>query len=300
MRRIGVLTSYGENDPDGKARLAAFRLGLEKRGWVERRNVRFYWRFDIYGPQGQARAKDLLDLEPEAILAQGPTIAGALQRASRTVPIVFVNVADPIGAGLIASLARPGGNTTGLLTYEQGIAGKWMQMLKEIAPPLARAGLVLSPNNSFINYLEAAKGMAASLGIELVAAPVERDAANIERVIASFARAPNGGLVVATDATTVTNRKLIIGLAARHGLPAVYGDSIFVADGGLVSYATDFVEMFRQASYYVDRILRGDKPADLPVQAPVRYQTALNLKTAAALGITFPPSFHLNADEIIE
>ena len=248
----------------------------------------------------QVLAKELVALQPDVILAHSTPIAAALQRESRTIPIVFVNVSDPIGSGFVASLARPGGNLTGLLLYEASITGKWLAMLKEIAPRLARVALLSQPQGPAYDYfLRAAEAAAPSLAIELVPSPVE-NAADIERAIESFARVPNGGLLLPPDTTTIVHRDLIIALAARHRLPAVYAFRLFVAAGGLMSYGTDHVDMFRQAASYVDRILRGAKPADLPVQAPTKYETTLNLKTAKALGLTVPPGLLVAADEVIE
>ena len=234
------------------------------------------------------------------ILAHSTYVTEALQQETHTVPIVFVTVSDPIGSGFIASFARPGGNLTGMLFYEEGIAGKWLAMLKEIAPHLARAALIANPKTTPYDYfLRSAKAVASSLAIELVPSHVET-AADIERAIVTFARVPDGGLVLPPDSTTSLHRDLIIELAARHRLPAVYPARFFVAAGGLMSYATDQVDMFRRAASYVDRILRGDKPADLPVQAPTRYETAVNLKTVKALSLTVPPNLLLAADEVIE
>jgi putative tryptophan/tyrosine transport system substrate-binding protein len=301
MRRIGVLVSSAEDDLDMQARVAGFRQGLEKLGWSEDRNARIDARFaagkaDLF----QMLAKELAALHPDVIFAHSTPIVAALQRESRTIPIVFVSVSDPIGSGFVASLARPGGNFTGLLQYEEGISGKWLAMLKEIAPCLARAALLANPKTTAYDYfLRAAEAAAPSLAIELVPKPVET-AGDIERAIESVARAPNGGLLLPPDTTTVLHRDLIIALAARHRLPAVYPFRVFVAAGGLMSYGTEQVDMFRQAASYVDRILRGAKPADLPVQAPTKFETAVNLKTAKALGLTVPPGLLVAADEVIE
>jgi putative ABC transport system substrate-binding protein len=301
MRRIGVLIDLTEDNPEMKSRLAAFRQGLERRGWSEGDNVRI----DIRSAAGHADqhrplAKELVALQPDVILAHSTRVTEALRQESHLVPIVFVTVSDPIGSGFIASLARPGGNLTGALFYEEGIAGKWLAMLKEIAPRLARAALIANPKTTPYDYfLRSAKAVAPSLAIELVPSHVET-AADIEHAIVTFARVPDGGLVLPPDSTTSLHRDLIIELAARYRLPAVYPARFFVAAGGLLSYATDQVDMFRRAASYVDRILRGDKPADLPVQAPTRYETTVNLKTAKALGLTVPPGLLLAADEVIE
>jgi len=301
MRRIGVLSAFADDDPDMQAWLPAFRQGLERLGWSEGRNVRIDTRFARANvDQHQALAKELVALQPDVIVAQTTPVVTALQRESRALPIVFVYVSDPVGSGLVASLARPGGNLTGLLLYEASIVGKWLAMLREIAPRIARAALVADPKTPIYDYfLRAAEAIAPSLAIELVPSPVET-AADIERAIESFARAPNGGLFLPPNATIVLHRDLIIALAARHRLPAVYAFRFFVADGGLMSYAIDQVDMFRQTASYVDRILRGANPADLAVQAPTRYETAVNLKTAKALGLTVPPGVLVAADEVIE
>jgi putative ABC transport system substrate-binding protein len=300
VRRIGVLVPYAEDDPETKARLAAFRQALEKLGWSEGRNVRLDTRYVPAGAQALVAAKELVALRPDAIFAAGTAMAAALQRETGTIPIVFVYVSDPIGSGFVASLARPGGNLTGLLLYEEGITGKWLAMLKEMAPRLARAALVANPKTTPYDYfLRAAEAVAPSLEIELVPSPVE-NAADIEGTIESFARVPNGGLVLPPDITTTVHRDLIVALAARHRLPAVYSARFLVVAGGLMSYGTYFVDMSRQAAAYVDRILRGAKPAELPVQAPTRYETVLNLKTAKALGLTVPPGLLVAANEVIE
>ena len=303
VRRVGVLMPFPEADPQIQARLAAFRQGLERLGWSEGRNVRIDYRFaPVSGALDQAQklAKELIALQPDVILGDSTAMAAALQRESRAIPIVFVAVSDPIGSGFIASLARPGGNLTGTLNYEASITGKWLQMLKEIAPRLARVALVGNPKTtSFDYFLRAAEAAAQSLAIELVPSRVET-AADIERAIESFARVPNGGLLLLPDTTTAVHSDLIIALAARHRLPAVYTARFFVTAGGLMSYSTDRVDLVRQAAAYVDRILRGDKPADLPAQAPVKYQTILNLKTAKAFGLTVPPGLLVAADEVIE
>jgi putative tryptophan/tyrosine transport system substrate-binding protein len=301
MRRIGVLIGFAEDDPEAKARLAAFRQGLEKRGWSEGRNVRIDYRYAPAGAQAQALAKELVALQPDVIFAHSTPLTAALQRESRTIPIVFAVVADPLGSGFIASLPQPGGNITGVAQYEASVTGKWLAMLKEIAPSLVRAAFVANPKTAtyYDFYLRAGEALASSLGIELVLTLVE-NAADIERAIESFARVPNGGLVLIPDISTAVHRNLIIALAARHRLPAVYWDRSLVAAGGLMSYGNDLVDSVRQAASYVDRILRGDKPADLPVQAATKFETAVNLKTAKALGLTVPPGLLVAADELIE
>jgi putative tryptophan/tyrosine transport system substrate-binding protein len=301
-RRIGVLVGLAEDDPDTKARLAGFRQGLERLGWSEGRNVRIDTRFAPAGAKAQVLAKELVALRPDVILAQSTPIVAALQRETRTIPIVFVGIADPIGSGFVANLAQPGGNLTGLLLFEASITAKWLAMLRDIAPGLSRAALVINPKTAgyYEFYLRAAQAAASSLAIELVLAPIENAAADIERTIEAFARAPNGGLLLPPDTNTNVHRDLIIALAARHRLPAVYSDRLFVAAGGLMCYSTDRVDQFRTAASYVDRILRGAKPADLPVQVPTKYETVINLKTAKALGLTLPPGMLVAADEVIE
>jgi putative ABC transport system substrate-binding protein len=276
------------------------RKDLEKLGWSEGRNVRIETRFAPAGAQVQALAKELVALQLDVILAHSAQIVAALHRETKVIPIVFVNVSDPIGAGFIASLARPGGNLTGVLHYEVGIVGKWLAMLKELAPRISRAALVMNPKNPVYGYFVRAAGAAApSLAIEIVPTPVE-SAADIERSIETFAGAPNGSLILPPDVTTTTNRDLIVGLAARHRLPAIYSFRLFAAIGGLMSYGTDQIDMFAQTASYIDRILRGAKPADLPVQAPIKYETILNRKTANALGLTVPSGLLVAADEVIE
>jgi putative ABC transport system substrate-binding protein len=301
MRRIGVLVGQAENDTDAKARLTGFRQGLERLGWSEGRNVSVDYRFAAGRAEHvEVLAKELVALQPDIIIAQGTSVTAALQRESNKIPIVFVTVSDPIGSGFVASLPRPGGNITGLLMYEAGIVGKWMAMLKEIAPRLARAALVANPKVTTYDYfLRAAEAAAPSLAIEIVPSPIE-SAADIERVIDSVAQVPNSGLLLPPDTTTITHRDLIVALAVRHRLPAVYSLRVFVTAGGLMSYGTDPVEIFRLAATYADRILRGAKPAELPVQAPIKYETIVNLKTAKALGLDVPPSLIVRADEVIE
>jgi putative ABC transport system substrate-binding protein len=301
LPRIGVLIALAETDPEAKAWVAGFRQGLEKRRWLEDRNVQIDYRFALAGAQAQALAKELVSLRPDVIFAMPTPAVAALQRETLEIPIVFAALADPIGSGFIASLPRPGGNMTGVMQYEPSVVGKWLSMLKDIAPHLARVAFVINPKTApFYNYyLRTAQPVSQSLGIELVPTFVE-NATEIERAIESFARAPNGGLLVPPDITTFANRDLIIALAARHSLPAVYSFRLFVLADGLMSYGIDLVDTCRQAALYVDRILRGDKPADLPVQAATKFETALNLKTAKALGLKVPPALLVAADDVIE
>jgi putative tryptophan/tyrosine transport system substrate-binding protein len=300
VRHIGVLMGYAEDDPETKVRLAAFRQRLEKRGWSEGRNVQIETRFAARADKYESLAKELFATQPDVILAHTTQVAAALQREGRAIPIVFVNVSDPIGSGLVASLARPSGIFTGVLQYEAGVVGKWLAMLKEIAPRLEHVALVANPKTSPYDYfLRAAEAAAPSLAIKMVPNPVAT-AADIEHAINSFAGVPNGGLLLPADATIILHRDLIIALAARHKLPAVYPFHFMVTAGGLMSYGIDQAETFRLAASYVDRILRGDKPADLPVQAPTKFETTVNLRTAKALGLTVPPGLIVAADEVIE
>ena len=301
LRRIGVLIGYAEDDPETKARLAAFRQRLEKRGWSEGRNIHIETRFagsdsNKYGPL----AKELIATQPDVILAHTTQVGLALQRESRAIPMVFVNVSDPIGSGFVTSFARPGGNFTGVLQYEASVVGKWLGMLKEIAPRLERVAVVANPQTSPFDYFfRAADAIAPSLEIKLVPSRVAT-ATDIEHAVASVADASNGGLLLPPDGTTILHRDLLIALAARYKLPAVYAFNFFVTAGGLMSYGTDQDENFRLAASYVDRILRGDKPTDLPVQAPTKFETILNVRTAKALGINIPPGLLVAADEVIE
>ena len=301
-RRIGVLTALADDDPENQARLAGFRFGLEKRGWSERHNVRIDYRFAPAASPDQVQlfAKELVALRPDVIFAHTTPVVAALQRETRTIPIVFAGLADPIGSGFIASLPQPGGNITGVMLYEPSVTGKWLSMLKEIPPQLVRAAFMVNPTTAVYNYyLRAAEPLSRSLGIDLVLTRVA-NADEIERVIEVFASVPNGGLVLPPDITTTAHRDLIVALAARHHSPAVYTIRPFVTAGGLMSYGVDFADMFRLAASYVDRILRGDNPADLPVQAATKFETIVNLKTAKALGLTVPPGLLVAADEVIE
>ena len=301
VHRISVLVAHAKDDPQTKARLAAFRQGLERRGWREGRNIHIEYRFAA-GRTGRykALAKELVALKPDVIVAQTTPIVAALQEESRSIPIVFVNVSDPIGSGFITSLAQPGGNLTGVMLYEEGITGKWLALLKEIAPGITRAAIMADPQKTPFDYfLRSAMAVAPSLGIEILPSPIAT-VADIERTVASIAQVPNNGLVVLPDGTAIMNRDLVVALTARHRLPAVYAFRFFVAAGGLMSYGTDIIEQNRRAASYVDRILRGDRPSDLPVEAPTKYETTVNLKTAKALGLTVPPSLLVRADEVIE
>jgi len=301
MRRIGVLTNLVENDPEGQARAAAFLQGLQQLGWTDGRNVRIDIRRTL-GDTDRARrdAAELVALAPDVILTTGSAGVGSLLQATRTVPIVFVTVPDPVGAGYVDSLARPGGNATGFTSFEYGISAKWLELLKQIAPRLARVAILRDTTIAVgTGQYGAIQSVAPSFGVEL--SPVNvRDAGEIERAVAAFASAANSGLIVTPSAPALIHRNLIITLAAQHKLPAVYFLRAFVTAGGLISYGLDVVDQFRRAAVYVDRILKGAKPADLPVQAPTKYELVINLKTAKALGLDVPPTLLARADEVIE
>jgi putative tryptophan/tyrosine transport system substrate-binding protein len=300
MRRVGVLMGTPAEDAESEAELTALRDSLAKLGWVEDKTIHIDYRFPANPDQYPSLAKELIALRPEVIFAQSTPVAAALQRETRAIAIVFVNVSNPIGSGFVSSLARPGGNLTGVIAYEPGIAGKWLAMLKEIAPRLRRAALVANPKTTAYNYfLRNAKAAAASLDIEVVSSPIN-DIADFEPAIKSFARVADGALLTVPDGTLVTHRDVIIALAARYRLPAVYPWRYVVAEGGLMSYGVDVVDAFQQGASYVSRILRGENPADLPVQVPTKYETVLNLRTAKALGLSVPSSLLVRADEVIE
>src|SRR5215467_1525391 len=303
MRRIGVMIALPEGDTELKKWIGAFLRGLEKLGWVEGRNVRIDYRFAPAGIGAPEFARELIGLKPDVVVAFSGPATNAFRRATHLVPIVFIGIADAIEQGFVGSLAHPDGNLTGLTMYEPSVSGKYLSMLKEIEPQLTHATFVVNPATApyYEVYLRGAKTAAPSLGIELALTPIENNAADIERAIAAFAgTAPKGGMIVVGDSTINAHRDLIISLAARHRLPAVYWNTFFVAAGGLMSYAVDWVNEFGQAAYYVDRILRGAKPADLPVQAATKFVTALNIKTAKALGLTVPAGLLVAADEVIE
>jgi putative ABC transport system substrate-binding protein len=302
VRRIGVLMASAADDSESQARIAAFLQGLQQLGWADGRNVRIDTRWATTDADDIRRhAAELAALAPDVLVAATGTVTAApLLQATRTVPIVFVQVIDPVGAGFVVSLARPGGNATGFTIYEYGMSGKWLELLKEIAPRMARAAVLRDPAiASGIGQFAAAQAVAPSLGVEL--SPVDvRDAGEIDRAVTAFARSPNGGLIVTASALATRHRDLIIALAARHGLPAVYSYRYMVAAGGLVSYGPDSLDQYRRAAGYVDRILKGEKPADLPVQAPPKYALVLNLKTAKVLGLDIPTTVLSRADEVIE
>jgi putative tryptophan/tyrosine transport system substrate-binding protein len=299
-RRIGVLMNFTSDDPVSQDRLAAFVQGLQELGWTVGRNLQIDYRWGGGNVERyRTFAAELVALTPDVLVTAGAPAVEALQRATRTVPIVFTNVTDPVGGGLVASLARPGGNTTGLTLSEYGLSGKWLELLKEIAPRVTRVAVLRDPVAVGIGQFAAIQAAAPSLQIEL--SPVDvRDATEIERAVTAFADGPNGGLIATASALTAIHRELIIALATRHKLPAVYPFRYYVTSGGLISYGPDTVDQYRLAARYVDRILKGEKPADLPVQAPTKYELVINLKTAKALGLDVPPSLLARADEVIE
>jgi ABC-type uncharacterized transport system substrate-binding protein len=300
MRRIGVLRDVADN-PDGQAQNAAFLQGLQQLGWIEGRNVRI----DIRWGAGNAAnirkyAAELVALAPDVILAPGGATMGPLLEVTRTVPIVFVVTPDPVGAGYVDSISRPGGNATGFMMFEYGLSGKWLELLKEIAPGVTRAAILRDTSIAAgIGQFAIIQSVAPSVGVDVTPIDV-RDAAEIERAVTAFAQSANGGLILTASPLSAVHRDLIITLAAQYKLPAVYITRDFVAAGGLISYGPNFIDQFRRAAGYVDRILKGAKPADLPVQAPTKYELAINLKTAKALGLTVPQSILARADDVIE
>jgi putative ABC transport system substrate-binding protein len=301
VRRIGVLLPAIADDTEYQARLGALQQELQKFGWSIGRNLRLDIRWAGIRPDDIRRhAADLIALAPDVILAAGSATVSPLLQANRTVPIVFAIVGDPVGAGFVDTLARPGGNATGFMVFEYSLSGKWLELLKQVAPKVTRAAVLRdATQGSGTSQFAAIQAVASSLRVEVN--PVNmRDADEIERAVTGFARAPNGGLIVTSGAPATLHRDLIIALAARHKLAAVYAERFFVAAGGLISYGTNYIEQFRQAAGYMDRILRGEKPSDLPVQAPVKYETVLNLKTARALGLDVPAEVLVRADEVIE
>jgi ABC-type uncharacterized transport system substrate-binding protein len=301
-RRIGVLLGQSADDPDALAMISAFAQGLQERGWAIGSNVRIDYRWSA-GDLDRMRkyAAELVALGPDVIVATAGSIVGALQQASRTVPIVFVTTRDPVGGGWVENLARPGGNATGFASPEFGFSGKWLELLKELAPRVTRVAVIRDPSvPAGSGGLAAIQAVAPSFGVELTPVGV-RSADEIERGITAIARSANGGLIVVGPTSSVElHRNLIIALAARHRLPAVYGGPRWSKAGGLLSYGVDPIDQYRRAASYVDRILKGEKPADLPVQAPTKYELVINLKTAKALGLDVPPTLLARADEVIE
>jgi putative ABC transport system substrate-binding protein len=301
MRRIGVLLSTAADDAEGQARIAAFLQGLQERSWAVGRNVRIDTRWAA-GDADRIRryAAELVALAPDVILATGGSVAGPLLQVTRTVPVVFTLTPDPVGAGFVDSLARPGGNATGFTSIEYGMSGKWLELLREIAPRVTRAAVLRDPTiPQGIGQFAVLQSVAPSLGMELSPVSV-RDASEIERAVTAFAHSSNGGLIVPGSALALLHRELIITLAARHRLPAVYFQRYMVTGGGLISYGADSIDPHRRAAGYVDRILKGEKPAELPVQNPTKYELVINLKTAKALGLEIPQTVLARADEVIE
>jgi putative ABC transport system substrate-binding protein len=301
MRRVGTLTASAVDDPDAQARQAALLQGLTQLGWIEGRNLRI----DARAAAGNADntrkyAAELVALAPDVIVAGGSAPVEPLLQATRTVPIVFAIVPDPVGAGYVRSLARPGGNATGFMMFEYNLSGKWLELLKQIAPSVTRAAVLRDPAlTAGIGQFAVIQSVAPSVGVDVSAINL-RDAGEIEAAVADFAREPNGGLILTASALASVHRDLIVALAARYKLPAVYISRFYAAGGGLISYGPDFIDQYRRAAGYVDRILKGEKPADLPVQVPTKYELIINLKTAKALGLTVPPSLLARADEVIE
>jgi putative ABC transport system substrate-binding protein len=302
-RRIGMLIGYAENDPAIQARLAAFRQALEHIGWTERRNIRIDYRFAPASPdQAQVFAKELVALQPDVLVGNSTPATAALLRETRTIPIVFVGVSDPVGSHFVATIARPDGSTTGFTNFEPSMIGKWLEMLKEIAPGITRAAVVFNPKTapgggSF--FLTPFEEVARSLAVEPIAARCN-DPDEIASAAASMARKPGGSLIVMPDAFTTVHRQLIILLSARHALPAIYPYRYQALEGGLLSYGVDDIDLMRRAAPYVDRILKGEKAADLPVQAPIKFELVINLRAAKVLGLTIPPTLIASADEVIE
>ena len=302
MRRVGVLWNLAADDPEGQARLAVFLQGLQELGWTDGRNMRIDYRWAAAdADRSRTYAAELVALAPDVILASASQSVAALLQTTRTVPIVFGSIIDPVGAGFVASLARPGGNATGFTLFEYSLSGKWLELFKEIAPNLTRIAILRDTTTSAgIGQFAVIQAMAPpSFGVEL--SPIDvRDAGEIERDVAAFARGSNGGLIVTASSGAIVHRELIIMLAARHRLPTVYPFRFFVTSGGLISYGPDLNDQYRRAAGYIDRILKGEKATDLPVQAPTKYELAINLKTAKALGLTVPPSLLARADEVVE
>jgi ABC-type uncharacterized transport system substrate-binding protein len=301
MRRIGVLMSQAADDPEGQARVAAFLRGLRELGWIEGRNLRLDYR---WGGGDVARirrdAAELVALTPDVILASGGQVMGPLHEATRTVPIVFTQTADPVGAGFVASLSRPGGNATGFTNFEYGVSGKWLEILREVVPRITRAAVLRDASNpAGTGQWGAIQAVASPLGVEI--SPIDvRERGEIERGVTAFATGSNSGLIVSSSGFAILHRELIIALAARHRLPAVYPFRFYAIGGGLISYGPDPIDPHRRAAQYVDRILKGEKPADLPVQAPTKYELVINLKTAKTLGLEIPSMLLARADEVIE
>jgi putative tryptophan/tyrosine transport system substrate-binding protein len=298
MRRIGVFPAYAQGDREAQARITAFLDTFRKLGWVEGRNVAIEYRWGADLERVKTAAAELVHATPDVILASAPTTVAELQRLTSTIPVVFVQVSDPVGAGFVAGLARPGANITGFENFEPAMGGKWLGVLKEAAPNLRRIAMLLgSDAEANLAFLHEAEAVGPALGVKVTGIDTYTE---IEGAVAAFAEQPDGGLIVAPHPNTVANRGYILTLAARHRLPAIYPLRYFAAEGGLISYGPDQIDQWRGAATYVDRILRGEKPSDLPVQAPTKFELVVNLKTAKALGLNIPPAFPLRADEVIE
>ena len=300
MRRIGVLMGLGANDTESQSDVAALKQGLQELGWTEARNLEIKYSWSGGAPDRiQSSAKELVRLQCEVIVARSTPVVAALLKETHTIPIVFAVVVDPIGSGFVQSFARPGGNVTGFQNYEFTMVGKWVQMLKEIAPQVQRVAFVYNPTTTPSGFLRSLETLAPSISVQLVAAPVH-DPAEIHAALAALAHEPGGGFLVLPDIFMIANRAQVIELAAQHRLPAIYASNLWTTSHGLMSYGPDTSNLFYRAASYVDRILKGEKPADLPVQAPIKYELVINLKTAKALGLTVPPMLLARADEVIE
>jgi putative ABC transport system substrate-binding protein len=301
MRRVGLLVGYSEGDAEGQASVAVFRQRLQELGWTEGRNIRIDTRWAGADPdKARTFAKELVGMRPDVMVPSSNLVTEIVQRETSTIPIVFVFVGDPVGSGFVTNVAHPGGNLTGFPVFETAIAGKWVEVFNEIAPHVGRVAFMLHPETpAHVAFLRAAEAAAPPLKIKLTALAVH-SAAEIESRVSEFAKEPNGGLIVLPHAITVEHRNVIVGLAARYRLPALYPLRNFAANGGLISYGTNPIDPFRQGASYVDRILRGENPADLPIQFPTKYELVINLKTAKALGLTVPPALLARADEVIE
>jgi putative ABC transport system substrate-binding protein len=301
MRRVGLLMGYREDDAEGQANLAAFRQGLQQLGWIEGRNIQIDIRWGGADPdKARGFAKELVAMSPDVIVPNTNLMMAILQKETHTIPVVFVYVGDPVGSGYVTNLARPGGNATGFSALDTAIGGKWLELLKESAPDVSRVAVILHPETPpNVGFLHAAEAAAPSLGVRVMALGAH-NAAEIEGPVTKFAAEPNGGLIIAPHAVTLAFRDLIIGLAARYRLPAVYGFRVFATSGGLMSYGTRPPDIFRHGASYVDRILKGEKPGDLPVQNPTEYELVINLKTAKALGLKIPQTLLTSAHEVIE
>src|SRR5262245_24854025 len=301
VRRVGVLVPLDQAETEAQARIGVFRQALQELGWTAGRNVQIDVRLSGQASETRKHVAELVELAPDVILASGTAAVGPVLQATRSVPIVFTLTPDPVGAGFVDSLARPGGNATGFITFEFGISGKWLELLKQIAPAITRIAVIRDPAlSTAVGQFGAIQSVAPSLGVEVTPINVRDTSGDIERDLAAFARAPNSGLIVTGSASATAHRGLIIKLAARHKLPAVYYTRFFVTDGGLIAYGPEFLDQFRRAAGYVDRILKGEKPGDLPVQTPTKYELAINLKTAKALGLNVPLTLLARADHVVD